>query len=175
MRMSLMAALGCLVLAACSPPRTEPREIGYVEPYDFGTQTAYEVAEGLEADYIPEEFRVLSLPYASGAHRSLYAIVSYGDFRRGEMPRGYHGANTSELLAFMGKYGTQLDGDYVSICAPTGFLSNSVQMMATATKITEQRNNDPAHIVMRYGTRLKSGKGCNWALILKEESVPAKP
>lgn len=174
MRIALMAALGCFCLAACSPQPTPPSEIGYVEPYDFGTQTAYEVAEGLEADYIPEEFRVLSLPNASGAARSLYSIVSYRDFKRGEIPPGYRGANVSELLAFMGKYGVQLN-DYRNLCAPVGFFANSAQMMAATSKVTTERADGTTRSTIRYGTRLKPGKGCKWALILKEEPAPAKP
>ncbi len=174
MRMSFMAVLGCFVLAACSPPSTPPSEIGYVEPYDFGTQTAYEVAEGLEADYIPEEFRALSLPTASAAERSLYAILSYRDFQRGDVPPGYRGANVSELLAFMNTYGRQLS-DYRNLCAPVGFFANSVSMMAATSKVTTEHADGTVSHTIRYGTRLKPGKGCKWALILKEEPAPAMP
>lgn len=174
MRVQLLAAFWCFALVACSPRLVEPNVVGYVEPYDFGTQTAYEVAEGLDATYIPDTFRTLALPHTSGARRSLYVIVDYKGFKRGEVPSGYHGANASELLAFMGKYGVQID-DYRNLCAPTGFINNSVALMAAVSKVTVISKDGTSRSDVRYGTRMKPGKGCAWALMLKEEPVTDWP
>ena len=158
MKAPIVMAVFCLALVACSPPPMEPTEVGSIDAYDFAGQSAYEVAEGLEAVYIPSEFREVSLPTTSGSKPATVAVMPYADFAYHEEHGSlgvYRGAEVSDLLAFSTLQSSQIAG-YKNLCAPTSFVLNSMSWMA----VVSDGN--------RYGIRQAHGKGCKWALVLKE-------
>lgn len=163
---TVFAAVGaCLALVACSPPLMEPTKVGTIDPYDFAGQSAYEVAEGLDATYVPSEFRKVTLPSTSGGKPAIVAVMPYDDFAYHEKHGSlgvYRGAEVSDLLAFATVNAGHIAG-YKNLCAPTSFFINSVSWMA----VVSDGN--------RYGIRQAHGKGCKWALVLKEEPLTDWP
>jgi hypothetical protein len=148
----------CLALSACSAPPMEPTEVGSINAYDFAGQNAYEVAEGLEAVYIPSEFREMTLPSTSGRKPAIVAVMPYDDFSYHEEHgslRGYRGAEASDLFAFSGLQAGKIAG-YKNLCVPTSFVIRGVSWMV----VVSDGN--------RYGLRQGHGKGCKWALVLKD-------
>ena len=158
MRTMFAVLASCLALVACSAPPMEPKEVGSIDAYDFAGQSAYEVAKGLEAVYVPSEFREVSLPSTAGRNPANVAIMPFDDYLYHERHRslgGYRGADVSDLLAFAALNAGQIAG-HKNLCAPTSFVIDSVSWMA----VVSDGN--------RYGLRQGHGKGCKWALVLKD-------
>ena len=138
-----------MALVACSAPPMEPTIVGSINAYDFAGQSAYEVAEGLDAVYIPSEFREVALPVTSGSKPATVAVMPFDDFLYHEQHRSlgrYRGADVSDLLALASMDTSQIAG-YKNLCAPTSFVINSVSWMAVIS------DGNRYGIVRRYKTR----------------------
>ena len=158
MRTLFLVAASCMTLAACSVPPMEPTEVGSINAYDLAGQSAHEVAEGQGAVYIPSEFGEVALPATSGSKPATVAVMRFDDYLYHERHRSlgvYRGADVSDLLAFTSLHAGQIAG-YKNLCAPTSFVIDSVSWMA----VVSDGN--------RYGIRQGHGRGCKWALVLKD-------
>lgn len=170
MRISFFAVLAAFVLAACSPKPMNPEEIGSVEPFDIGGQTAYSVARDITVDTnhpeggtIQPKLRHVVLASASGRRKAPFAIMPFSDFAYHEERDGlgpYRGADAAELLVFMNTYGgnARVFGRK-NLCAPTSFVLDAASWMI----VVSDRNN--------YGLRQTPGKGCKWALVVKDRAL----